>query len=275
MTFLADESDVEASRPREGIEIVAGLKVWRIATGTRDIEIDGETYIASPAQRGEVAVELPINSAELVIHLPVAHPLPRRWLAGTPPSSVTVTVYRKQLRSGEVEEMWRGDATSMTVDSRKQVAAIRVPSRMAVQLDRHLSTVTVGRSCPHVLYDRNCRIDVGDFTFSTTVVNVAGRAIKVASMSGHEDDWATFGKLTHVASGESMTITSQVDVDLQLRAAIYELKQGDVVQVSAGCAHDVATCVDKFANRDNFIGFHLINTYNPFKPTGFGVVVSE
>jgi hypothetical protein len=47
-------------------------------------------------------------------------------------------------------------------------------------------------------------------------------------------------------------------------SAINGLKAGDIVEVYAGCARDLDTCLNKFNNTINFGGFPYIPLNNPF-----------
>lgn len=261
------------NQPREGILFELPVATYRVATGTRNLVIDGFTYTAEPSQRDEVTLATSENGADLVVRLPVKHAVVKRWLAGAPPKRVRVSVYRKQMTSGESERIWQGDVTSIALEGR--VAALRVPSLLTESLQRRLPTVTVGRSCPHILYDANCRVDRADFDQSATVTAVDGRKITVSTVGGNPDDWFTFGEVLHVSSGERMTIHSQVGTEVTMQLAIYELKVGDTVTLFAGCDHLVGTCHTKFDNRVNHGGFVQLVTTNPLKPTWFGYYEEE
>lgn len=273
MTLLAEESSAETSEPREAIEmIVSGIQAYRVATGTRDIVIGAQTYTAYPSNREEVKIGTSGNGSDLVIRLPLAHAVPQRYLAiGVPPRRIAVVVYRKQA-GGDYESIWRGDVTSLGVNG--QVALLRVPARVSEVLQRRCSTLSVGRLCPHVLYDSNCKVARAGFTVSTTVADVNGRVVKVASIGGHPDQWSQFGELLHTSSGERMTIQDQTGTTITMQLGIYELEVGDAVQVFAGCDHGIATCRVTFANRVNFGGQPQLNTERVDAPEGFGIKVT-
>ncbi len=280
MSFLDDEAgigamfDEQVSQPREGLVIETPAVTYRLATGTRDVVIDGHKYTAYPCQRGEIAVPtLGESGGDMTVHIPVTHALIKRYAAGSPPRLVNVTLVRKQLRSGEAETWWRGTVTLVTIDG--GIATLRVPERDVDSLDRRLPTIVVGRSCANVLYDRNCRVARAGHQVVTTVTNVNGRTLKVAAIGGHPSGWATYGEVLHTASGERMTVADHTGLELRIQAAIVGLRVGDAVTVYAGCSRDVAMCESRFANVANFAGFHTLNTSTLFRPTGVGVYVSE
>lgn len=272
MAFLDDEQGVETSKPREGYEIETPAETWRIASGVRDEIIGGNTYTASPGSRSSEVVPKVGDQGELALTLPVSHAAPQRILTlGVPPRQMNVTVWRKQLTSGEYESIFIGTVTSMAVTG--NLAELRVESRLGRLKRRRLPTISFGRVCPHILYDTQCLVERASFTVSTTVVSVTGRILRVASMDGNADEWATFGEVLHVASGERMTIAEHDGNDLTLQLPIAGVQGGDSVQVFAGCDHQNNTCRDKFDNITHYGGFPQLPTINPWRPGGFGIKV--
>ncbi len=266
MTFLADESGTETSRPREGIEIITGSGaipvVYRIATGTRDLTINGQLYRASPAGRGEVTITAAANGTDLELALPLSHAVPQRYMqGGVPPRSIQVTVWRHQITSGEDEVIWRGHVTSLAIEHPR--AKLLVPAVFTRILRRQVPTSTVGRLCPHVLYDKNCRVVKADFKLMTTVTYVNGRTIRC--VEEYPDGFATYGEMLHVPTGENVTIMEQTTagtdgVELTLQLPIPGLTTGDAIEIYAGCAHSLSACRTKFDAVLNFGGFAFIKS---------------
>jgi hypothetical protein len=274
MTFDADERGVETSQPREFIEISHGTTTYRVACGQRDIYYNGALFAAiTPAARGEQVTPTTTGNAEMAISLPSSHALVARYLAvgGVPPRQILVTVRRLQVTSGQVEQIWIGYATSLSIDGHE--AKLLVPSRAGQSLTRKLPVILVDTACQHILYDAGCRADRNANTYAATVGAVDGRDITVAFGGGHPStaEWARGGELVHVPSGERMTITDQVGSNITMQSPIAEMKTGDAVQVVAGCAHDLTACFNTFNNVVNYGGLPAMPSKNPFFPTGTGV----
>ncbi len=272
-TFLEDEVSIEASAPREGIEFILPSETFRVATGVRDEMFGDDLYEASPGRRDEVGISMSSDPRAMVVTLPMIHPLCRRYMvSGVPPRQIFVNVWRKQSVSGVVEKVWCGYATSLAPEG--NVGKINVPSQLGETGLRRLPTISAGKACPHVLYDDNCRVVRGDFKVTTNVTTFNGRTINVDVAPGTMDnDWATWGELVHVDSGERMTIQSQttvVDITgthlvIIIQAPIVELGAGDAIDIYAGCAHTIEVCDSKFSNPQNYGGFPLMPSYNPFE----------
>lgn len=269
-TFAEDEASVEA-QPREFYEIIQSSNVtYRIAQGERDIVYDGNTYTASAVARTDLGVSTISGEVQPSVVLPLAHPLCQRYLAqASPPRQVQVTIFRKQLVSGEVQTIWRGLVTSMAIDG--HTGKFLVQSLMSRSLDRLVPWITVGNNCPYILYDSNCTIDDAGFKVTTTVVRFDGRRLYLATVGAFGDEnFALFGDIEHVATGERQTVMSEdgpaVDgtTAFDIQTTIPGLAVGDSVVVRAGCLHDIATCFGKFNNRQNYGGFPELPSSNIF-----------
>lgn len=272
-TFLEDEESAESSAPREGIEFILPVVTYRVSTGTRNVVIDGRTFTAAPGGRGEVAVSSNGDPRSMTVTLPMSHAVCQRYMAGgVPPRQILVNIWRQQGVSGLTELVWTGHITSLAPEG--NVGKLLVPSRSSEAYQRRLPTVTAGRDCPHILYDDQCQANRVAHQITTTVTSVSGRVIHVASI-GNPDNWADFGEVEHVDSGERMTVQLQVGLVITMQLPIFELRFGDTVVVSAGCTHAIGVCASKFLNQVNFGGQPSLPFKNPHIPTGFGVYQSE
>jgi uncharacterized phage protein (TIGR02218 family) len=274
MAYLDDETGVETSQPREAYEITVPGTTWRLASGVRDIVIDGNAYTASPIRRGTVGPSPTTAPVEFTFELPVSHPLVQRMTQyGGLTQPVTVTVYRQQLTSGEHETIWAGEVSGVSIEG--NIATISAPSPLGSALRRRLPMVTASRSCRHVLFDGLCGVSRAAHLVSTTIANVNGRNVTIASIGGKPNAWARYGTLRRVSTGEEMTIVEQTGTALVLKAPIIGLSVGESVEVAAGCARDIATCRDKFANVPNFGGFPQMPLKSRFRVGGPGLYTSE
>ncbi len=270
--YLDVEASVESSQPREFYELVQSAAVtYRIASGTRDIIYNGNTFVASQIARTDLPIDLVTQPGSMTLALPLSHPLVQRYVAlGSPPRQIAVTIYRRQLGVGD-EVTFVGLITSMGIEG--HLAKFLLESRFARLMSRRLPVLTASRICPYVLYDANCTVPRSSFTVAPFVISVDGRVVVVSSMGlGHPDQWAKDGELVHVPTGERMPIVDQVGTQLTLQSPIPDIAVGDALQVSAGCAHDIITCRLTFSNQVNFGGFPQLPNKNPFAPNGLGVV---
>jgi len=296
-TFLEDESSADASEPREFYDIVLPTVTYRHASGTRDIVAFGNVYTAIPIARSALEVNRVGDSKDLVLKLPINHELAKRWVQyNNPPKTVTVTVWRKEIRSAVIEKFWIGNITSMGIEGGRgseseRVATFRVPFRAGELRRKYLPTQTASKQCNHMLYDRMCQISRSGsspsglpFKSTTTVIYVNGRTVRVDLPAITVSDpfraaWAKNGELKHVATGESQSVFGQTDLnpgissvaDLDMQGPIVGLQVGDTVEVYAGCDWLSATCSGKFNNRQHLLSFHMKADIDAFAPTGDGL----
>lgn len=265
--FLQDEASIEASEPREFYEIVQSAAVtYYIASGERDVVYGGNTYVANPVARTGVGIVTSSGNFALTLRLPLSHPLAQRYLAASPPMRVQVTVYRKQLNSGVVEQIWVGFVTSLSANLTEHVVDFQIPSRLSRAIQRQTPSLVASTTCGHVLYDGNCRADPAPFTVDTTVVSVDGRTVVVASVSTFGPEVFEFGSIQHVLTGELQTIFDQIGTTIQMQEPVPDIKVGDAVILLAGCAHDIDTCHTKFNNQVNFGGQPQLPNANLWLP---------
>jgi uncharacterized phage protein (TIGR02218 family) len=272
MTWLDDERSTELSQPREGLEIRHGNTVHRIATGSRDRVINGNMFFAASVERGELAVTVSGGSADFEITMPTSHAFAQRYFS-SPPTDVSLTVYRLQLNSGQVEQYWTGTIIGCT--SPRKVVTFRCESRLQIAQRRRLPTVGVSRKCVHVLYGKNCKVARASFRVVATVASYDGKTVTLSTIDGKPDHWGEFGELLHIPSGERMAVVDQVGTLITLQRAIYDLRDTHAVHLFAGCAHVITTCDSKFSNQPNFGGLPELPRGNVLLPDGFGVYQSE
>lgn len=275
--FLDAESGIESSQPRELFEIVQNAAVtYRITSGTRDIVYGGNAYTAFPVARTELRLDAVEGEVQQTFALPLSHGLCQRWTAqATPPQRAVITITRLQTGVGAAEVICTGLITSMAIE--RHLGRFQITRDATRTKDRKLPRLTAGRVCPHILYDRNCKVERAFFAAVTTVTGIDGRRVTVASLAPFTTDptFFLFGEFLHDATGERQTIITQTGGNvLTLSLPMPDLAIGDAVQIYAGCSHDLTTaCGPKFLNRDNFGGAPLMPAGTIFYlRTGYGVV---
>lgn len=278
MTFLAYETSVELSQPREGLLIETPVVTYRIATGSRDVSIDGALYRAEVAGRGaaRATVAGADGTTDMLVTLPLSHALCQRYMQqGVPPQNVTITLYRVQLEDphAEVALLWSGEVLSFELG--RHVGSFRVPSRLARAVRRRIPTLTSGRGCPHVLFDTNCKVNRAAATVTRTVTGVNGNAVSFSGTPGGSQ-FLRGGDLYHPASGMRLTINDHTSNIVTLQSPIPGLAYGDSIDLAPGCDHDIVTCRDKYNNVAHYGGAPNLpaTPLNPFRPDGFGLYES-
>lgn len=285
-TFNDDEASVDQGRPIDLYIIVTPTKTYRLTSNPVDVVYSSNTYSALTVSRGAQQIAQDMTAKELIIYLPITHELVQRFCStGVPERNVLVTNLRLQSVSGIAVQINEGYAGALSIDH--HVALLRVPSLTDDALRTKIPSAAAQLWCNHALFDRFCSPNPGTdgpdpaaFTFSTTVVSQTLSpglvTLVIASISGNPDGWAAFGRVTHVASGQTVPILTQVGTTLKIGAVIVGATGGDSITVQAGCHHTNGACRDKFSNMVNFGAAPQLNTkINPWRAEGIGVIQQQ
>jgi len=132
--------------------------------------------------------------------------------------------------------------------------------------------------CNHILYKNGCKLNVDDFKFSATVINLSSantiielsRTINFSTVDTIYDNYLRSGIII-TNNGEYKTIIeviSQSDSagSVKVLTALSNLKIGDTVFLAPGCNRTSNHCKNKFSNFVNFRAFEFIpgKNNNPF-----------
>lgn len=284
-TFDDDERSPSQNRPVELYTITTPTATYRHTSAPVDRVFGGNTYTALTMSRGDQEVNQDPTGRELLVYLPISHPLVQRYTAsGIPEHAVTVTLQRLQTVSGVALQYFSGFAVGLSVQN--HVATLRCPSTADDALKIKLPVIRIQKICNHVLFDIGCAPSPGSagggpvkasFQAATTLVSqtIAPGIVTlvVASIGGNPDEWASFGDVLHGPTGQRLFILRQTSTTLLLNMPIVGAVAGDAVTITAGCTHDIVTCRDKYSNAINFGGFPYVNgLINPWASKGFGII---
>lgn len=124
------------------------------------------------------------------------------------------------------------------------------------------------RSCTAVLGDALCRVDLNTpaYRLELPAGDIREGRIFVFPLQGYADRWFERGRL-RVLSGAGEGLSGMIrndrqsgsgrEVELWDRLAA-DISPGDLLELTAGCDRQIATCRAKFANHVNYRGFpHL------------------
>lgn len=284
MAFDDYEKSASASTPIELYTFVAPSGTRRLTTYHKDVSFGGFTFTAVPASRSNMqVVDLHTDQFDASIELPAAHELVQHYANGVPPQEVSCLIQRYQPSSGIALQMHFGYVGGLTFKGR--MGSFRVPSATADQLNLDVPSVICSRMCNHVLYDARCQMVETDYDVITTITGISldGRTISTAGAVPADVDggifkekpngvvpWSLHGRLKHMPTGESRTITVQnsltsFTIQLEFGGGVAGITIGDAVTIFAGCNHTRAQCKAKFANAINFGGHPDLPRSNPFQ----------
>lgn len=263
-TFDEDEKSVSANRPIDLFTITTPTATYLHTSHPVDVSYAGNVYTAITMSRGEQQVTQDPTGRELIVYLPITHPMVQRFAAsGIPQHGIKVNLLRLQTSSGAAHQQFDGFATGINVQG--HTAAIRCPSVTDDALKIQLPVIRAQKTCNHVLFDKQCSPNPpfngpreADFSSGSQIVSYTITpgviTLVVGTTSGHPSGFFSFGRMIHTATQQSVLILQQTSTTFLLETPIIGAQIGDEVEFVAGCLHDVVTCNTKFFNLKNFGG---------------------
>lgn len=254
-----DDEDIGGD-PVELFKFIGPGTAWYLTSDTAAHTYASNSYTPTAI----VASELPSNGTAdpeaLVVRIPGDHAIALAYGYGSPPSSLTLTVYRKQT-GGDVRQLWHGSVPNVSPDG--DWCELRSPSILGDRLEVDAPRNGFQGQCNNRVYDSICRVaKSAPYVTSTTVSSIStdGLTVTVAGVGGNPDAWFARGDITRATDGESRMIVAQVGAVLTLQAPFRTLAASDSVTMAAGCDGWNGTCASKFSNIANHTG-------TPFVPT--------
>ena len=290
-TYETAERSQRASRPIVLYTFTTLSQTYRVTTHAMDVTFGDQTFKALTISHEDEQESQEQAGDDLVITLPISHPLVQRFAAsGIPEQSVRVTVQTLQSGVGAAALTWTGDAQSISCGAR--LAWIRVPSLASDALKVQLPIMSATMACNAALFDSRCAPAPGavgggpvrtnyEYQVRIAAISSDGMTVTVDSVQGKPDQFFRFGSLEsiggHVPDGETRGVVFQVGTTITLAqpfVASLDEMQSSEWRLVAGCDHTMTMCASsKFQNRVNFQGASQMNAVvNPWVPNGMGVI---
>lgn len=263
MTYLGSETSQWGGQPIELYRFTRGLRVWAYTSADTEIIFDGDTYAPSTMRRGDLPINEEKNTSNLDLWLDPTMDVVQEFIAGatpTPTGLIVIRRHRDEASAVEQAVIFIGQV-GLVEFSEAEVHFTCVPMQKSVQ--RRVPRWLYQTQCNHMLYDINCGISPVPFTFAGHISAIAGRVVTVPEASGKPDGYYNGG---YFKDGDTYTfIQTHVGTQLTVLSLSPLVKVGDNITTTAGCDRTRATCVAKFNNLENFMGFPYIPDKNPFE----------
>lgn len=262
MSYISDETSVHDGKPKELYRFEGTYGNYFYTTQQEEATYLGEAYEPATMRRSAVKTGTKEDDGlDCNIEMPVSIPLARDYAFRTTPPRLWLTIYRYHTLD-DVKTYWSGPVVAITVQRGR--ATLRSPSALNYALGGNCPSIYYQTPCNRVLFDEGCKVSRIAHSVATTVVDVNGRSLSVASIGGKPAGYFIGGELV-AASGERRMIIGQAGTDITLNYPFARLSKTQTVTLVAGCDHAYeGDCANKFANQKNFGGFPFVPTVNPF-----------
>lgn len=262
MTFDAQEKSVESASPIEFCTIAIGTELFRMHNSIEEtITLGADVFYKTHVSRGHIAT----GQEYLTVELPGDHPFPARYAMIAPgqPATLTIQSYHRGDTS-DLRVLYKGVVRSVAFTQQGSKAAMSVIP-ISEAFDKTLPDRTFQAPCNNILFDDDCKISAGLWSYEEEVTAVEANTITVKNLgSSKGNGWADGGFVCYGVMDYRLILSQTEDV-LTLVLPFYEPILGKNVTVYAGCDHSLTgDCQNKFNNTDNFGGFPYVPTKNIF-----------
>lgn len=262
MTYDAAEKSIAGAQPVELYRFTRGLTIWTYTTADVAIVYNGETYTPQTMRRGELAQNAEDTNAVLDLFIDRSLDVAAQFISGGTPSPTNVTLIRRHRDDATVGEqavLFLGQVGSVEFTA-VEAHVTCVPFSRA--LKRKVPRILYQTTCNHMLYDQFCTVSAAAFTDAGSIGAITGKTLTVAAAAAKPDGWYNGGS---VKDGDNYAfIQTHVGAALELLNLPPSFTVSDAVSITAGCDRRQETCIAKFNNLPNFMGWPYIPTVNPY-----------
>ena len=261
MTYESNLSESEQEALPELFEVISGPTINRYTNWTQDLEFLGSTYSRAHIKRSAFKVDTELRRTTCNVAGPVDGAL-KSHMASVPIEPVVITI-RRALYSDLTDyvRIFTGYVMAIAVENNVITAECETLSDI---LGVRLPRFTYQSWCNNRLFDGRCGLD--DTAYATagtiTAFGATNAIVQAAEWASYADDWFQGGKIKY--GTDWRWIIAHTGANITLNAAFGpEVVVGSSVTAYPGCDGNPATCISKFNNFDNFVGFPYIPNSNP------------
>ena len=258
MSYDAIETSGAPSQTFDLYLFDTGSTVYALTNEDAPIAFGGRTYQPATITRDEIELSQEQNSGQVVVKLPKSHPIATLFIPRLPPVPVTLIIYNGHVGDSEIVPVFIGRVASARYPDLCELTCVTDRD----ELKRKIPTLLYQPSCPRVLGDAGCGVDLASVTYSGTVgtVSAGGMILDVPAFASIAHS-LTSGYLRR--GGDIRFVMAHAGPRVTLMTAIPGVAPGDTVEGTAGCAKTYGACVS-FTNVEKFLGFDMIPKRNPF-----------
>lgn len=270
MTFDSLETSIESSQALELYIFTFGAESFRFTSYNADVIWQGIPYTSTQISRSEAQSSIEDAVNQITITTLLTNPVAQKFINNVPGIVGSVQILRANANdvSQETIELFEGYVASVKFDGQLEAQILCNPQTN--NFNRTGPRVSFQSLCNYILYDANCKVNRGAFTYTGLVSGVSGADITINGVSGLGASWAV-GGFIQAPSGapvDKRMVLSQSGDTLTMLLPFSIATLGTQVDVLAGCNHSLTgDCLNKFSNTINYGGFFYVPSKNPFSST--------
>lgn len=259
------ETSLFEAKPRALYEFRFGPNVWRYASGEGDLVLPGlGTYASVAISDGGIAQTGNPQSDDVTVTLPRNTPVANLFATVPPSETVYLTMRRTNIGATEAPVVWIGTVKASKIVDLNSVEFTCL--MIASSFDRQGLRLGWQRTCPHALYDRNCRVDPEAWAIQVPIESITGSEIYSSVISGLANARFTGGFVkwtTALGTIERRAIDEHQGSRFSILESTAGLQVGMTIAAYPGCPRNTDGCLS-FNNLSNYGGFPHMPGQSPF-----------
>jgi uncharacterized phage protein (TIGR02218 family) len=261
MSYASVEDSAYASDPFELYWFATADQNWYFTSADHKVTYLSNVYLPVAIKRTSTSQTGEAKAGQIKVTLPVDNPVPQLFVSFCPTTPLFLVIYRGHGSDSEVVVNFTGRVNLTRFGDFGELTC--VPESDA--LKNLVPQMNFQSPCNHFLYDAGCKVNKSSFATPgvISVMDASRSIITVPAAAALNPGWLTTGYV-EIGQQRRMILLHNAAV-LTLIAPLFGVAVGAHVTLYAGCMRDFGTCVNKFANGKNFLGFQWVPTKNPFK----------
>lgn len=248
--------------PVELYQFIGNHYEWDYTSADAKMDYDGLIFLPIAIGRDEIESKTELSKANITVTVSLDNTMGKQLLRESVDAIVSLTIYSKDLETGNVMVAWKGRLASVKPNDKSIQLYFE---SIFTSLRRPGVRQRYQRTCPHVLYGSDCRADKSVHMLDTIVNTIDGINVVVYQPAQAESGWYTGGILE--SDKGIRFVTAHSGDNITISRPIAGLVSGDFIKVYPGCDRGITTCKTKFNNIENNGSFPYIPNKNPFSLT--------
>lgn len=265
MTYTADETSLEGSRPFEIYKILLGSQEFFYTSGDDAVTVDGDEYLPIEIKRTAIAMGKQARAKVVSVAIAASTELAQRYVGPPPGVRATISIFRLQRVTGVGDKVliYSGTIKAVSFPKNGQFADMQCQS-LEASTNRAVPRYTYMGMCNHLLYSTICGVVQNDFKHVGIVTAIVNNIITIADLSASGLD-VKGGFLDNSTGSEKRQILAVTGDDVTVLLPFEVSPIGTTITAFAGCDRVLTSdCAVTFENEERFGGFAFVPNRNPF-----------
>lgn len=244
----------------EMYQFIEGNQVWTVTSSDVNVIYFNTTYTPIAINRDEIESKPELSKASLTIRVGLDNEMGRRWMRTSVDARVSLTVFSKDVGTGDVIVSWKGRLASVRPGD-KDIQLLF--ESIFTSLRRTGVRQKYQRTCQHALYGNGCKVDPNAYMQYGYITNITNGIIIALFEPILPSGYLTGGYMQD-ENGVKRFIRSHSSSIINISRPLDGLAVDDTVMLYPGCDRSTLTCKNRFNNLENNGSFPFIPLKNPF-----------